>query len=122
MAALFTRTYTFVDGTTAYGSQVEAEIGNIVTLLNSLNSGTTNWGQINALHTTSVPLVADCSSGSQDIADFKNNSVIKTKIASNGEITLTVGSAGLVLTTPDGNHTFRIRIDNSGIIGTDQVS
>lgn len=122
MADLFVRTYTFVDGTTAYGSQVEAEVSNIVDVLNNLNTAATNWGRLSALHATLVPLVADCSSGSQDIADFKNNSVIKAKIASNGEITLTVASAGLVLTTPDGLHTYRIRIDNSGTIGTEIVS
>lgn len=92
MANLFVRTYTFVDGTVAYGSQVEAEIGNIVTVLNSLNAGTTTWGIVSTAHATSVPLIADCSSGSQHIADFKNNSVIKASVSSAGLITC-VGAA-----------------------------
>lgn len=87
MANLFVRTYTFVDGTTAYGSQVEAEIGNVVTVLNNLNTAATNWGQVSALHATSVPLIADCSAGTQHIADFKNNSVIKASVSSAGVIT-----------------------------------
>lgn len=87
MANLFVRTYTFVDGTTAYGSQVEAEVGNIVTVLNNLNTAATNWGQVSALHATSVPLIADCSNGSQHIADFKNNSVIKASFSSAGLLT-----------------------------------
>jgi len=41
--SLFNRTYHFVDGTVAYGSQVEAEIGNIVTVLNQLDGGTASW-------------------------------------------------------------------------------
>src|SRR5690349_6668928 len=86
MASLFTRTYTFVDGTIAYGSQVEAEIANIVNNLNSLNTATINWGQVSILHSANVPLIADCSSGSQHIADFKNNSVIKFSVASDGSI------------------------------------
>lgn len=97
MANLFLRTYTFVDGTTAYGSQVEAEIGNIVTVLNNLNTGSTNWGIVSALHATSVPLTADCSSGTQHIADFKNNSVIKASISSDGTITSTKTSSQVVL-------------------------
>lgn len=40
MAAI-TRLYTFSDGSTAYGSQVEYEVGNIVTVVNSLASGAT---------------------------------------------------------------------------------
>lgn len=87
MANLFIRTYTFVDGTTAYGSQVEAEIGNIVTVLNSLNSATTTWGQVSIAHATAVPLIADCSAGTQHIADFKNNSVIKASVSSAGLVT-----------------------------------
>lgn len=87
MANLFTRTYTFVDGTTAYGSQVEAEIGNIVTVLNNLNTAATTWGQVSSAHVTNVPLIADCSAGSQHIADFKNNSVIKASVSSAGLVT-----------------------------------
>lgn len=97
--ALFNRTYSFVDGTTAYGSQVEAEIANIVTILNSLNVATTNWGQVSVSHATSVPLVADCAAGTQDIADFKNNSVIKASVSSTGVLTLVPTSNQIVLGT-----------------------
>lgn len=99
MASLFVRTYTFVDGTTAYGSQVESEISNIVTVLNNLNTAATNWGQVSVLHATNVPLIADCSSGSQDIADFKNASVIKASIGSDGTITIVKTSNQIVLGT-----------------------
>lgn len=99
MVNLFIRTYTFTDGTTAYGSQVEAEVANIVNTLNSLNTAVTNWGQVSALHATNVPLIADVSSGSQDIADFKNNAVIKASIGSGGQLTLKPTTNQIVLGT-----------------------
>jgi len=104
----FNRTYTFTDGTIAYGSQVESEIANIVRVLNSLDAGTTNWGHVAVLHGTDVPLVADCSSGSQHIANFNNNSVIKTSIDSTGLITATgvafsPTTGGIVGTTTNDN-------------------
>lgn len=86
MSNLFLRTYQFTDGTTAYGSQVEVEIGNIVNVLNNLNTATVTWGQVSASHGTNVPLIADCASGSQHIADFKNNNVIKASVDSSGNI------------------------------------
>lgn len=99
MANLFVRTYTFIDGTTAYGSQVETEVGNIVNVLNNLNAASTNWGRLSVLNAVSVPLIADCASGSQDIADFKNNSVIKASIGPDGTITTVKTSNQLVLGT-----------------------
>lgn len=41
--ALITRTYTFVDGTAAYGSQVDSEIQNIVDAVNNLGSSASPW-------------------------------------------------------------------------------
>lgn len=42
------RTYTFTDGTAAYGSQVESEISNIVNTWNSHDAGTSVWTIVNA--------------------------------------------------------------------------
>lgn len=107
--ALITRTYTFTDGTVAYGSQVETEIANIVNVLNSLNIATSTWGQISILNSSSVPLIVDNSTGSQHIVDIKVNGTIKTYIGSDGN---------LVITTPDGTKTFRLYVDNSGVLTT----
>lgn len=38
-----TRTYTFTDGTTAYGSQVDSEIANIVNVFNNHDAGSSTW-------------------------------------------------------------------------------
>lgn len=87
MANLFIRTYTFVDGTTAFGSQVENEFNTVYTVLNNLNVGSTTWGIVSISNAVSVPLVADCAAGSQHIADFKNNNVIKASVSSTGLVT-----------------------------------
>lgn len=44
--SLITRTFTFTDGSTAYGSQVNSEIANIVNALNSLDQGNTTWTNV----------------------------------------------------------------------------
>lgn len=51
--SLITRTYTFTDGTTAYGSQVDAEIANIVNTINNLDSAGTTWTNVKV--TTLLP-------------------------------------------------------------------
>ena len=43
-----TRSYTFTDGTTAYGSQVESEISNIVTVWNAHDNGSSSWQYLKA--------------------------------------------------------------------------
>lgn len=52
--SIITRTYSFTDGTTAYGSQVESEIANIVNTLNSLDNAGTTWTNVKV--TTLTPL------------------------------------------------------------------
>lgn len=99
MANIVSRTYTFSDGTIAYGSQVEQEFSTLYTTLNNLNNATTNWGRVSVLNTTSVPLIADCSSGGQNIANFNNNSVVKASVGSDGTITTVKTSNQLVLGT-----------------------
>lgn len=42
------RTYSFTDGTDAYGSQVESEISNIVTTWNLHDAGTSAWTVVNS--------------------------------------------------------------------------
>jgi len=44
--AYLTRTFTFTDGTTAYGSQVDSEIANIVNTLNTSDAGTKTWTNV----------------------------------------------------------------------------
>lgn len=50
--SLITRTYTFTDGTTAYGSQVNSEINNIVNTLNNLDAASLSWDNVKVITLT----------------------------------------------------------------------
>lgn len=65
--ALITRTYSFTDGTTAYGSQVESEIANVVNTINSCDAGTTAWTKVK---TGQIVLTAN-----QDFSSYKLGNV-----------------------------------------------
>lgn len=91
MAAV-ARAYTFTDGTDAYGSQIEAEFNTIFNAWNNHNSGTSTWATVSALNATSVPLIADNSSGTNDIVNFKDNGSTVFKVANGGAVTITGGS------------------------------
>jgi len=101
--SLFNRTYTFSDGTVAYGSQVESEISNIVTVLNSLDAATTSWTSLKAVNSATTVLTADNSSGTNNIAEFKDN----------GTAVVTVADGGVVTVAPGG--TTKAVINSSGI-------
>lgn len=49
-----TRTYSFTDGTTAYGSQVETEVQNIVTAWNNHDSASSSWTSLGVIGNGSV--------------------------------------------------------------------
>lgn len=65
--SIITRTYTFTDGTVAYGSQVDAEISNITNTLNSLDSAGTTWTNVKV--TTLLPQ-ADVNAGGYKITNL----------------------------------------------------
>lgn len=89
--SLITRTYTFTDGTTAYGSQVESEFANIVNTLNNLDSGATVWDIIKITNGSSTPLIVDNSTGTNGIADFRVNGSTKFFVDSTGGLQATTG-------------------------------
>lgn len=117
-----TRTFTFSDGTTAYGSQVESEISNIVTAFNNHNAGTSTWSIISVLNASSVPLVADNSTGTNDIVNFKDNGAIVFRVNDGGAtvITATAGGSSVPLTLNNSTSTGSIFIaqDNGSAIMT----
>ncbi len=67
--AIITRTYTFTDGTTAYGSQVESEISGIVVALNALDAGTSTWTYVKATNSTitNLTLAGNLAAGNNKI-------------------------------------------------------
>lgn len=70
MAAI-TRTYTFTDGTTAYGSQVETEISTIVSAWNNHDAGTSSWTKVKISSSETTPLDV-ISSGSTTVVSIDN--------------------------------------------------
>lgn len=70
--SLVTRTYTFTDGTTAYGSQVDSEIANIVNTLNSLDQAGITWTNVKV--TTLLPQTA-INMGGLKITSLANGTV-----------------------------------------------
>ena len=64
---LLTRTYTFTDGEVAYGSQVDAEIANIVNKLNSLDQGNTTWSEVDV---TTLTIHDDIDAGGNKVTNL----------------------------------------------------
>lgn len=99
------RAYTFTDGTDAYGSQVENEFTSIFNAWNNHDAGTSKWTVVSTLNASAVPLIADNSSGTNDIVNFKDNGTTVFKIADGGNATL--GTGNLIFGT-----------SGKGIVGT----
>jgi len=67
------RSYTFTDGTDAYGSQVENELNTIFNAWNNHNAGTSTWTVLSASNASAVPLIANNSTGTNDIFNGRDN-------------------------------------------------
>lgn len=76
--SLITRSYSFTDGTTAYGSQVDAEIANIVNTVNSLDQGSTTWTNVKV--TTLLPQ-SDVNMSGYKITGLANGSASTDAVA-----------------------------------------
>jgi hypothetical protein len=92
--SLLTRTYTFTDGTTAYGSQVDSEISNIVNTLNNLDSAAITWTNVKV--TTLLPQ-ADVSLGGHKVTNLGTPTTSGDAIAY--PVTASVITAGTITTT-----------------------
>lgn len=92
MAAV-ARLYTFTDGTDAYGSQVEAEYNTIFNAWNNHDAGTSKWTVVSALNAAATPLIADNSTGTNNIFDAKDNGTIIFSLINGGQAQFVVGSA-----------------------------
>lgn len=78
--SILTRTYTFTDGTTAYGSQVDSEISNIVNTLNNLDNGSTTWTNVKV--TTLLPQ-ADVNAGGHKITNVGHATAVGDALGAN---------------------------------------
>lgn len=107
--ALITRTYSFTDGTTAYGSQVDSEIANIVNTINSLDQGGTTWTTVKV--TTLLPQAA-VNMNSNRITSLGTPTT--TGDAAQYPITSSQITAGTITTTQVASNTLTGSTANSG--------
>lgn len=132
-----TRTYTFTDGTIAYGSQVDTEIQGIVTAVNNLDSGAATWANVNATASTITTLTNTTLTSTtatvtslanriqkyrRPVLQYNSGTVVNVETGING----TSGQLGILF--PDGTYrtdstTGRIQCNlaqNSSLTGTAQ--
>lgn len=94
---------TLAANTLARATDVETDMLTLFNAHNNHDSGTSKWVVVSAEGATSVPLVVNNSTGTQDIVQFKDNGtsvlhvtdggIITAKAVATSGITLTVGAA-----------------------------
>lgn len=83
-------------------SSVDNELQMIVDAHNNHDSGLVNWRQVKTLNATTVPFVADNSSGTNDIAQFKDNSTTVLTVADGGTVTFAPAGTTKVVANSSG--------------------
>jgi len=66
-------TNSFVDGDTVSATNFNTNYSDIVTYINNRNSASASWDAMYCTHSTNVPLIANNSTGTQDIIQCKDN-------------------------------------------------
>lgn len=90
-------TNTFVSGTTILSSAMNTNFDDIETYINNRNSGSATWDRLLVTSSSAVPLIVDNSSGTSNIAQFRDNGSNVFSIADGGNVTATgviLGPAG----------------------------
>ena len=77
-------TNTFTASTTAVASEVNANFNDLVTYINNRNGGSVNWDSLYAATTTQPVLSVNNSTGTNNIADFKDNGTVVVTILDGG--------------------------------------
>ena len=80
-------TNTFVDGDTVSATNFNTNYSDIVTYVNNRNSGSSTWDSFYSTHATTVPLVANNSTGTQSIMQLKDNGTVIYEVFDGGVIT-----------------------------------
>src|SRR3990167_472982 len=95
-------TNTFTASTTAVASEVNANFTDLVNYINNRNSASATWDAVSALSTSTTVLIADNSTGTNDIVSFKDNGTSVFKISDGGHALI----KGEVRITDDGTDSF----------------
>ena len=76
--------YVFSNGQKILAAEHNQNFSDLAAYLNSRNAGTSKWDLVRIKHETNVPIIADNSTGTQDIAQFKDNGVTVYNVADSG--------------------------------------
>lgn len=87
-------TYSFTPNTVASSSEVNGNFSDIVNYINNRNSASATWDSVSISNSSSVPLIVNNSSGSNNIANFQDNGSNVFTIA-DGAAVMTLNSTGL---------------------------
>lgn len=87
-------TNTFTTGATITASGHNANFSDIVTYVNNRNSGSSTWDAVYATSASIVPLIANNSTGSVNIANFQDNGTNVMTVADGGAVTITATAGG----------------------------
>lgn len=86
-------TNTFSNGATVQASEHNTNYSDIVSYINNRNSASSTWDACSVLSASSVPLIADNSSGTSDIVQFKDNGTTVFQVLDGGYVTTVNQSA-----------------------------
>lgn len=85
-------TNTFVANTTAQAGQVNTNFSDLVTYLSNRNDGTSTWDRCLVTSSSSVPFVANNSTGTSNIANFQDNGTNVFQILDGGSVIMNSGN------------------------------
>lgn len=86
-------TNTLANGATILASEHNTNYSDIVTYINNRNSGSATWDAVSVASATSVPLILNNSTGTQDIARFQDNGTNVFQLLDGGIINMASQSA-----------------------------
>lgn len=74
----------FVDGEVVDATRFNTNYSDIVTYINERNAGTTTWDMVSSASASNVPLIANNSTGTQNIFQAKDNGITVFQILDGG--------------------------------------
>jgi hypothetical protein len=104
MANVTRTTGTYTAHTNAAAADVESDVSNLYNTHNLHDAGTSKWTVVSALNALATPLIADNSTGTNNIVDFKDNGTIVWAIADGGNlVSVSKKITGLAAGTANGD-------------------
>lgn len=86
MANVTRTTGTYTAHTNAAAADVESDVSNLYNTHNLHDAGTSKWTVVSALNALATPMIADNSTGTNSIVEFKDNGTTVWSIADGGNL------------------------------------